>query len=255
MRSNVTNGLHYIDENVLLYPAGHALVMYATDTRLQEFIHGVKESLAITAVALSSSKRCVLGFPLGKTRYHPFPALGWCCRRPCDSDVHEAPCQHQIYFRVHCACAAFASRLVAVAERNADFARVQLYNLRNPLHNIKVLALPEMVSKEFVSMCFSADDKMLLVQGGAPDWLLSCWLCEKGKVRTGTCQSHAPPRSHTHNAFDALPFTRAHICVLIPPHLHPTVGTCTRRYRCSAAAALFCTPFEVGHSFDHVAAC
>jgi hypothetical protein len=72
--------------------------------------------------------------------------------------------------------------LIAVAERGPSSAQVFVYNLRN-LYKKKVLALPEMVSKEIVSIAFSADDTVMLLQGGAPDWLLSCWLWEKGKVR------------------------------------------------------------------------
>jgi hypothetical protein len=51
--------------------------------------------------------------------------------------------------------------------------------------SLQVLTAPEMVSREVVSLSFSSDDSMLLVQGGGPDWLLSCWLWEKGKVGPG----------------------------------------------------------------------
>jgi hypothetical protein len=36
--------------------------------------------------------------------------------------------------------------------------------------------------QEYVSMSFSADGKMLLAQGGAPEWNLVLWVWEKSKV-------------------------------------------------------------------------
>lgn len=36
--------------------------------------------------------------------------------------------------------------------------------------------------QEYVSLAFSADGKMLLAQGGAPDWNLVLWVWEKSKV-------------------------------------------------------------------------
>lgn len=38
------------------------------------------------------------------------------------------------------------------------------------------------VLQEYVSLSFSPDGKMLLAQGGAPDWSLLLWTWEKSKV-------------------------------------------------------------------------
>ncbi len=59
MRNNVHANLHYVDENVLVYPAGHNVVKYSIDSKLQEFINGSDGTLAITTVAVSASKRYV----------------------------------------------------------------------------------------------------------------------------------------------------------------------------------------------------
>ncbi len=37
-------------------------------------------------------------------------------------------------------------------------------------------------AQEYVSLAFSADGKMLLAQGGAPEWNLVLWVWEKSKV-------------------------------------------------------------------------
>jgi cilia- and flagella-associated protein 57 len=56
VKANVKDGLHFVDDSILLYPAGHHVVKYAVDTRLQEFINGSETSRGITAVALSPTK-------------------------------------------------------------------------------------------------------------------------------------------------------------------------------------------------------
>lgn len=46
----------------------------------------------------------------------------------------------------------------------------------------KVLTSAEVGSSTYVSMCFSPDSRLLLAQGGAPEWNLMLWLWEKAKV-------------------------------------------------------------------------
>ena len=60
VRNNVSSNLHYVDENVVVYPAGHNVVKYSMDSKLQEFINGSDSTLAITTVAVSASKRSVV---------------------------------------------------------------------------------------------------------------------------------------------------------------------------------------------------
>ena len=72
-----------------------------------------------------------------------------------------------------------------MAERRPDGAQASVYNLRN-LFKKKSLSTPEVSSKEFVSMAFSADDSVLVTLGGAPDWKLCVWSWDKGRVRGTT---------------------------------------------------------------------
>ena len=72
-----------------------------------------------------------------------------------------------------------SKRYVAVAER-AERGQVNVYDLHT-LKKRKVLSTPESASREYVSLCFSADNKFLLTLGGAPDWTLVCWAWEKAK--------------------------------------------------------------------------
>lgn len=130
MRDNI----HYIDENLVVYPAGHNTVVYNTDTRTQKFIQGSEDTEGITAITLSPSRR-----------------------------------------------------YVAVAER-AERAMVNVYDLHT-LKRRKNLLTTDCASKEYVSLSFSADNKFLLTQGGAPDYTLVLWSWEKAKpvasIKTG----------------------------------------------------------------------
>jgi hypothetical protein len=54
---------------------------------------------------------------------------------------------------------------------------------------VQRLTLPDMASREFVSLCFSPDGKQLLAQGGAPDWLLVNIAWQKNKVLQVRCRA------------------------------------------------------------------
>ena len=57
MKEDVTGNLAHIDENVLVYPAGHNIVVYNGDEKQQKFIYGSDTSEGITAMAVCPSKR------------------------------------------------------------------------------------------------------------------------------------------------------------------------------------------------------
>ncbi|KDO35331.1 hypothetical protein SPRG_00180 [Saprolegnia parasitica CBS 223.65] len=71
-------------------------------------------------------------------------------------------------------------RFIAIAEKS-ERGIVSIYDLKT-LKKRKVLTTSESLSKTFVSMEFSADNQLLLTQGGAPDWTLVCWNWAKGKA-------------------------------------------------------------------------
>jgi len=132
LKADVKNNVHYLEENIVLYPAGHNVVIYNTDTKIQRFIHGSDVNLPsgrteITALAVSPNKR-----------------------------------------------------YVAVAEKGMERATIHVYDVRT-LKKRKTLTTPDCHSREYVSMCFSPDNKNLLTQGGAPDWALINWLWGKSK--------------------------------------------------------------------------
>ena len=85
------------------------------------------------------------------------------------------------------------TRLVAVAEKG-DQGVVYVYNLRT-LYKRKTLTTSDIESHEFISLSFSADDSLLLTQGGGPDWTLCVWLWEKGKMLANISLAAGPSTS------------------------------------------------------------
>lgn len=78
-------------------------------------------------------------------------------------------------------CISPNKKLLAVAERS-EKAMITVYDLQT-LKRRKVLVAADAGSKEYVSLSFSPDGKMLIAQGGAPEWNLVLWIWEKSKVQ------------------------------------------------------------------------
>ena len=84
-------------------------------------------------------------------------------------------------------------KFLAVAERS-EKGTVTIYDL-GTLKRRKVLSISELGSKEYVSLCFSPDGKMLAAQGGGPEWNLTVWIWEKSKVVATTKATSQPNMS------------------------------------------------------------
>jgi hypothetical protein len=59
VKNEVNNNLHYMDETTVCYPVGHNIALYNTDERTQRYISGVEGSEAITAMAVTKSKKFI----------------------------------------------------------------------------------------------------------------------------------------------------------------------------------------------------
>ncbi|KAK9867435.1 hypothetical protein WJX84_001996 [Apatococcus fuscideae] len=57
LRKDVKDNVHYVDDVTIVYPAGHNIVIYWTDSKTQKFVPGNLESEDITAITLSPNKR------------------------------------------------------------------------------------------------------------------------------------------------------------------------------------------------------
>ena len=55
--ADVKGNLHFLDDNTVIYPCGHNVVIYRTDEKSQRFIPGLEGSEGITALALSPDKK------------------------------------------------------------------------------------------------------------------------------------------------------------------------------------------------------
>ena len=87
-------------------------------------------------------------------------------------------------------------RYASIAEKKAEKPAITIYDLTTQRRR-KVLSTLECTSQEFVSLAFSPDSKYLISQLGAPDWTLTYWHWEKGRVMAST-KSNGATNYHVH---------------------------------------------------------
>ncbi|OQS02156.1 WD domain-containing protein [Thraustotheca clavata] len=60
LKGTVRNNIAFSDENIVVYPCGHNLVVHSIETKEQQFIHGMEGGTGgITAMAVSSSRKYI----------------------------------------------------------------------------------------------------------------------------------------------------------------------------------------------------
>jgi len=150
----------FLDDNVLIYPCGHSVVMHNSENNVQlHVLQCSEQTTRVTALALSSA-------------------------------AHGG-----------------SKRLLAVAEHGPGRGVVcirEFDGTKRTKRKKRELRSPD--GAEFVSVAFSNDGKLLLTQGGAPNWQLTLWSWEKAKViasvRT-TTESTARVNRADFNPFDS----------------------------------------------------
>ena len=59
LKGDVRANVHYIDETTAVYPCGHMVIVYNTETKTQNFIHAADSAVEITAVTVSPNGRTI----------------------------------------------------------------------------------------------------------------------------------------------------------------------------------------------------
>lgn len=59
IKADVKDNICYLDEQTVLYPAGHNVVIFNTEQKTQRFISGTEKTEGITAIAVSPNKKYV----------------------------------------------------------------------------------------------------------------------------------------------------------------------------------------------------
>lgn len=59
MKASLGSGLHYAEDTTFIYAAGHNVVKFSVESKLQEFLNGSEASVAISCIAVAPSRRCV----------------------------------------------------------------------------------------------------------------------------------------------------------------------------------------------------
>ena len=130
INSKLSNSISFMEENVILYPAGRALVLYHLENKTQRFIHGSINPLgpktsASGEVMKTNLKLCITAIAVSLDK-----------------------------------------KFIAVAEKG-DACIISVFDTRT-LHCRKVLRSPKerMNGKEFVALAFSPNGKQLISLGG-----------------------------------------------------------------------------------------
>jgi len=72
-------------------------------------------------------------------------------------------------------------KFIAVCERFHDRAICTIFDINTGKRRRNTLSYADCDAKEFVCCAFSAENKFLLTQGGAPDWTLVLWSWDKAR--------------------------------------------------------------------------
>ncbi|RHZ20981.1 hypothetical protein DYB37_001448 [Aphanomyces astaci] len=152
LKGTVKNNIAFCEENVVVYPCGHCMVIHSIETKEQQFLHGMESGTSggFTAMAVSANRKYGQeSLIIGAT----------------------SSCLFQQ-----------TSRYLAMAEKG-DAGVVNMYDLTT-FRRKKPLVYSDLGSETYVSLAFSGDGKYLVGQGGAPEWNLMLWSWEKAKVVT-----------------------------------------------------------------------
>lgn len=185
-KGSLRDSVKFVDETTYVYVAGHNVVLVNTEQKHQRVISGSPDTDGITAIAVSPSKRYV-----AVAERCLLSQVGTVTPRPSDaprSSVSEP--------RASLTSAAGPEGKAVPA--GGDGKSVVL-DVKGPIITIyeaatlkkrRVLGGSEVLqgTRDYSSICFSADGKTIAAQGGAPDFTLVIWSLEKLKVLS-SCKS------------------------------------------------------------------
>ena len=57
LKTEVTDNVHFLDEQKVIYPAGHNVVVFHIEDKTQQYLPGIEGSEGITAMAISQSRK------------------------------------------------------------------------------------------------------------------------------------------------------------------------------------------------------
>ncbi|XP_073385676.1 uncharacterized protein [Physcomitrium patens] len=154
VRSTLKNSLFFVDETTVAYPAGHNLVFWNLDTRTQKIISGSPEMEGISAIALSPNKKQIA---IAERVYASERMIRVASPTTQDPKPTPPPPPEQRY------------------------PMISIYDTVS-LRKKKVLSSTDIGSKEYVSITYTSDTRMIAAQGGGPEWNLVTWSIDKQKI-------------------------------------------------------------------------
>ncbi|CAK9258476.1 unnamed protein product [Sphagnum jensenii] len=156
LKGNLRDGVHFLDASTIAYVAGHCVILKDCRDKKQRVIAGTPSMYGISALAVSTSKKFIAVAEVAPPTKIP-------------GTVEEENAS-----KAAAAAAPAAATLTTAATAGAKSPMINIYTLQSLIKK-RSLTTTRFGSREIVSMCFSADGRMLAAQGGAPNWKLLLW--------------------------------------------------------------------------------
>ncbi|KAG0554261.1 hypothetical protein KC19_12G077500 [Ceratodon purpureus] len=153
VKSIIKNSLFFVDETTVVYPAGHNLVFWNLTEKTQKIISGTPDTDGITAICLTPNRR----------------------------QIAVAERLVPLNERIVRGASPSETKAQSPIDNQAKHPIISIYDI-NSLKKKKVLSGADVGSKEYVSIAFTCDSKMIAAQGGGPEWNLVTWNLDKQKV-------------------------------------------------------------------------
>ncbi|KAF2363186.1 WD40 repeat, partial [Trinorchestia longiramus] len=142
LRKEVRDAIVHLDRKTVLYPAGAFLVSHDTETHQQK-LTVLQKPNPPTAMAVSFRRQYLA---------------------VCLAGAAQDPSGNYI-------------------RTEGELPSVSIYDIKtHPMRRVRSLVCGDVASQEYVAATFSADERVVGVQGGGPDWTLVLFVIEKSKV-------------------------------------------------------------------------
>ncbi|KAI5064817.1 hypothetical protein GOP47_0019512 [Adiantum capillus-veneris] len=183
LKGSLKDSIHFIDEAVYVYVSGHNVVVTSTEHRQQKVLPGSNDTNAITAIAVSPTKKLVAiaegTLPIAggqaDSRYSTLSSdsrssAGGDHKQTTDTKSQDGESRD-------------SDQRGLSPESKASGPIISLWET-GVWKKRKVLSGSEALAgmREYVSISFSADGRNIAAQGCGPDWILVLWSLEKSKI-------------------------------------------------------------------------
>lgn len=152
MKADVRNSIFYIDDDIILYPCGHNVILYSQSDRSQRFIPGIEGTEGITCMNMNAGRRLLA---------------------VCETSSQAI-----------CSIYNIQKIVESIKEKKGQQSSID----PSVLKKRKIILAPDSEATQFLAVEFCPqNDKILATLSGAPDFTVNLWQWDKQR---GTAQAN-----------------------------------------------------------------